>query len=65
MKHAVKFDGKFLSAQDISGRIVRVKFDNIYLVGAGKAALGMAEAVVSILKGKAIADGAINVPAST
>jgi len=61
LRQAVRFDEK-LSVRDIYGNVARFqKFDNIYVVGAGKATAGMADALYSIFKGK-ITAGAINVP---
>jgi len=64
VQRAVTFDGKSLSVRDINRNIVKVKFDRVYVVGAGKAASGMTNALHSILKDK-IADGAITVPYGT
>jgi glycerate 2-kinase len=61
VKRAVKFK-KGLSVHDIHGKNVRLqKFERVYIVGAGKATLGMATALHSILH-KRVADGAITVP---
>jgi glycerate-2-kinase len=61
VKQAVKFNGG-LSVRDIHGRSVRLqRFDRVYIVGAGKAAAGMASALHSILH-KKVAGGAIIVP---
>ena len=61
VKNAVKFN-KALSVRDIHGNNVRLqKFDRVYIVGAGKAAAGMAGALHSILRNK-VAGGAITVP---
>lgn len=61
VRRAVKFNRE-LSARDIHGRIVRLrKFDRVYIVGAGKASAGMADALCSILRGR-VAGGAITVP---
>jgi glycerate-2-kinase len=61
VKRAVKFD-EGLSVRDIHGKTVKLrKFDRVYIVGAGKAAAGMASALHSILH-KRVADGAITVP---
>lgn len=58
---AVKFNNK-LSVRDIHDRIIRLrKFDRVYVVGAGKATAGMADALCSILRGR-VAGGAITVP---
>ncbi len=61
---AIKFNRK-LSVRDVYGRTIRLrKFDCVYVVGAGKAAPGMAEALCPILHGK-VAAGAITVPYGT
>jgi glycerate-2-kinase len=61
VKRAVKFDRELL-VRDIHGKAIRLrKFERIYVVGAGKAAAGMAGALRSILRGR-IAGGAITVP---
>lgn len=61
VRHAVKFNKKF-SVRDIHGRVIRLpKFDRVYVVGAGKASAGMAEALCSIFHYKA-AESAITVP---
>lgn len=65
VKHAVRFvDGNSLEVRDINGYVSKVKFNQVYVVGAGKAAGGMADALCSILK-KRIAKGAITVPHGT
>lgn len=64
VKRAVKTDGG-LSVQDILGKVVTLdEFDHAYIVGAGKAATGMAIALCSILK-KKVVGGAITVPYGT
>jgi glycerate 2-kinase len=64
VRQAVKLDGK-LSVRDIHGNTAKFqKFDNVYVVGAGKAAGGMAGALYSILKNR-ISAGAITVPHGT
>lgn len=64
VKQAVKLDGR-LSVRDIYGNVARFqKFDDVYVVGAGKAAAGMADALCSTLKDRIIA-GAINIPVGT
>jgi glycerate 2-kinase len=61
---AVKFNRE-LSVRDICGRTIRLrKFDRVFVVGAGKAAAGMAEALCQILHGR-VAAGAITVPYGT
>jgi glycerate-2-kinase len=61
VKRAVKFN-KGLFVRDIHGNSVRLqRFDRVYIVGAGKAAAGMAGALHSILR-KRVAGGAITVP---
>ncbi len=64
VKQAVRLDGK-LSVRDIYGNTAKFqKFDSVYVVGAGKAAGGMADALYSILKNR-ISAGAITVPHGT
>ena len=61
VKRAVKFNKK-ISVRDINGKILRLQnFDRIYIVGAGKAAGGMASALALVLHGR-LAGGAITVP---
>jgi glycerate-2-kinase len=61
VKHAVRFD-KGLAVHDIYGKNFKLqKFNTVYIVGAGKAAAGMAGALHSILHER-VADGAITVP---
>jgi len=61
VKRAVKFDGG-LSVHDIHGSAIRLQtFERIFVVGAGKAAAGMASTLCSILC-KRVIDGAITVP---
>jgi len=61
---AVKFN-KELSVRNIKGKIIRLrKFDRIYIVGAGKAAAGMAAALALTLRGRVVG-GAITVPYGT
>lgn len=61
VRRAVKFDSG-LAVHDIHGNIVRLqKFDHVYVVGAGKAAVGMASTLCSILHDR-VASGAITVP---
>jgi glycerate 2-kinase len=65
IKHAVKFNNSKLTVRDIYGNLSEFgEFDRVYVVGAGKATLGMAHAVCSILDDK-IAAGAITVPHGT
>ena len=62
VKRAVKINNRQLTVQDIYGEAVKLQgFDSIYVVGAGKAAAGMAYTLCSILDNK-IAAGAITVP---
>lgn len=62
IKSAVKFSNNELTVCDIYGNMARlVKFEHVYIVGAGKAALGMAVAICSLLDDKVVA-GAITVP---
>lgn len=52
--------GKSLSVRGLDGRAIRLgKFDNVYVVGAGKAAAGMADALASIVQ---VSEGAITAP---
>ncbi len=61
IRRAVRFEGE-LTVFDISGRKTSVpRFENAYLVGAGKATARMADALSTIL-GRAVAGGAISVP---
>src|SRR5207244_9682185 len=61
VKRAVKFNKK-ISVRDIDGKILRLQnFDRIYIVGAGKAAGGMASDLALVLHGR-LAGGAIPVP---
>lgn len=65
VKRAVRFDKGELLVQDVHGKnIILKQFDRVYVVGAGKAVAGMADALYSIL-GKRIAGGAITVPYGT
>ena len=62
IKRTVKFSNNELSVRDIYGNIaILTEFEHVYIVGAGKAALGMAFAMCSILNDK-VAAGAITVP---
>ena len=65
IKHAIKFSNSKLTVRDIYGNVTKLRdFDRVYIVGAGKATLGMAYAVCSILNNK-VAAGAITVPYGT
>lgn len=65
VKHAVRFDKGDLLVCDVYGKNIRLsQFDRVYVVGAGKAAAGMANALYSIF-GKKIVDGSITVPYRT
>lgn len=62
IKRAVEFSNNELTARDIYGNVARLaEFEHVYIVGAGKAASGMAFAMCSILDDK-VAAGAITVP---
>lgn len=64
VRRAVKFNRE-LSVRDVYGRTIRMrKFDRVYVVGAGKAAAGMADALCPILHER-VAAGAITVPSGT
>lgn len=61
---AVKFNSE-LSVRDVYGRTIRLrKFDRVYLVGAGKAAAGMADALYPMLHDR-VAACSITVPRGT
>lgn len=65
VKHAVTFEEGELSVSDIHGKNIRLsQFNRVYVVGAGKAAAGMASTLYSIL-GNRIAGGSITVPYGT
>lgn len=65
VKKSLSFVNGKIIARDISGKSTRIRgFNDVYIVGTGKASAVMAAAVVSVLKGK-IAGGAINVPHGT
>jgi glycerate 2-kinase len=65
IKHAVKFSNRELTVRDIYGNVAKLReFDRVYIVGAGKAAWGMASALCSILDNNVVA-GAITVPYGT
>jgi glycerate 2-kinase len=62
IKRAVKFNNNELTVRDIYGKFATLaEFEHVYIVGAGKAASGMAFAMCSILDDK-VAAGAITVP---
>ena len=62
IKHAIEFSNSKLTVRDIYGNVAKIgEFDRVYVVGAGKATLGMAYAVCSVFDDK-IAAGAITVP---
>lgn len=65
IKRAVKFRNSELTVRDIYGNVEKLReFDRVYIIGAGKAASGMAYALSSILDNK-VAAGAITVPPGT
>jgi glycerate-2-kinase len=65
VKRAVKFRNSELTVRDIYGNVEKLReFDRAYIVGAGKAASGMAYTLSSILDNK-VAAGAITVPPGT
>ena len=67
INRTLKLKGSNLLLKDIYGQIVELDLNNfksIYLVGAGKATAGMAEALYKLLNGR-ISAGAINVPYNT
>ncbi|MDQ4101416.1 MAG: DUF4147 domain-containing protein [Thermoproteota archaeon] len=62
IKRAIKFSNNELAVHDIYGNMATLaEFERVYLVGAGKAALGMASAMCSLL-GDKVAGGAITIP---
>src|ERR671932_761383 len=62
VNHAVKLGNRQLIVRDIYGKVARVReFDQVYIVGAGKAAAGMAFALFSFF-GNKVTFGAITVP---
>ncbi|MDQ3848477.1 MAG: DUF4147 domain-containing protein [Thermoproteota archaeon] len=62
IKQAVKFRKDKLMVSDIYGNVAELpEFNHVYIVGAGKAALGMASAMCSLLDNKVTA-GAITIP---
>jgi glycerate 2-kinase len=65
MKRALKFSNSELIVRDIHGNVAKLgEFDRTYIVGAGKAAQGMAYAACTVL-GNKLAAGAITVPYGT
>lgn len=61
IRRAVKFDRE-LAVRDLRGKTIQIgKFDRVYIVGAGKAAAGMASALHTILHGRVV-EGAITIP---
>ena len=65
VKRAVKFNNRQLIVRDIYDNVARLReFDRVYVVGAGKAAAGMAYTLCSILHNR-VAAGAITVPYGT
>lgn len=65
VRKAISFQNGVLVARNIAGKSFKMeKFDDAYVIGAGKASAAMAGAVMEMLKDR-IAGGAINVPAGT
>lgn len=65
VKKSLTFADGTLVARGIKGENIRIgRFDDAYVVGAGKASAAMAAATIGTLKGR-VAGGAINVPSST
>ena len=65
VKDAVKLGNRQLTVRDIYGKVARLReFNQVYIVGAGKAAAGMAYALCSLLDNRVTA-GAITVPYGT
>lgn len=65
VKKAISLKSGALVARSITGRSFKIKkFDDVYVVGAGKASAVMAAAVTDVLKDR-VAGGAINVPGGT
>jgi glycerate 2-kinase len=61
VRRAVKFERE-LTVRDILGREIQIRnFDRVYIVGAGKAAAGMASALHTILDSRVVG-GAITIP---
>lgn len=61
VRRAVKFERE-LTVRDILGRKILIRnFDRVYIVGAGKAAAGMASALHTILH-RRVVEGAITIP---
>ncbi|MEO9294680.1 MAG: DUF4147 domain-containing protein [Nitrososphaera sp.] len=62
VRRAVSYDKGAITVRDICGKRKRLSgFDNVYVVGAGKATAAMAEALYEML-GSRVSAGAINVP---
>jgi len=62
IRRAVKFSNDKLTTRDIYGNVIDLSgFNHVYIVGAGKAALGMASTFCSLLDNK-VAAGAITIP---
>jgi glycerate 2-kinase len=65
IKRAVKYSNNKLTVRDIYGKVANLEeFDRVYIVGAGKATLGMAHAVCPVLDDRVVA-GAVTVPYGT
>jgi glycerate 2-kinase len=65
VKRSLSFKNKTLVVRGIDGKSFKLAgFKNVYVVGAGKAAVAMAAATVSVFGGR-IAGGAINAPKGT
>ena len=65
VKKSLSYSRGTLVARDINGKNFKIdKFNNIYIVGAGKASAAMTAALVSVLKGR-VTGGTINVPRGT
>lgn len=62
VRQAVSYDKGMLIVRGIYGRTAKFSgFENVYVVGAGKATAAMADAVCAML-GSRVAGGAINIP---
>ncbi|HEY1249419.1 MAG TPA: glycerate-2-kinase family protein, partial [Nitrososphaera sp.] len=62
VSQAIRGGKKQLTVRDIYGKVTKLQgFDQVYIVGAGKATAGMANALCSILDNR-IAGGAITIP---
>jgi len=62
LSQAIRYGKKQLTVRDIYGKVTKLQgFDHVFIVGAGKATAGMANALCSIL-GNRIAGGAITIP---